>query len=411
MKKILTLAMMAVAATTAFAQNNLVKEAKKLLGSGDYANAASTLAPALTSAETTDKAAAWNLMNDIKYKAYQNEFGKLQLHQPYDLETLVNSLIDGFNAAEECEKYDILPNEKGKVKIRFHKNNATRYANERQWLYNGGILGYQEKKPALAIKSWGKYVESNKSPLFHDMTLPADTLMADAAYNAALLSYQEKDMVGAQKYAAIAATFPEKADEAMEMKLFIQKESCKTAADSAAYLATLTQLHKAEPKKEKYFNMLQEYYTRSGNFELMKSWAKEETQIDPTNKMAWAILGESEMNTEKWDEAITAFKNAIEIDPNWVNCVFNIGVCLNNKATVLNDQLMDKKTMGLTKENAEKVKDVLREAKTYLEKSRELDPERKVAPWSYHLYRIYYSLGEKAKMEELEAIDPALKDM
>ena len=34
MKKILTLALMAVAATTAFAQDNLVKEAKSLFTSG-----------------------------------------------------------------------------------------------------------------------------------------------------------------------------------------------------------------------------------------------------------------------------------------------------------------------------------------------------------------------------------------
>ncbi len=410
MKKIFTVAMMAVAATTAFAQDNLVKEAKRLFNSGDLDKAASVLAPALNSSETTDKAAAWNLMNDIKYKAYQEEFTNFALKKQ-NTNRMVTSLIEGFKAAEECEKYDILPNEKGKVKVRFHKANSERYKNERQWLYNGGVLQYQDKNMDGAIKAWGAYIESSKSPLFNDITMPADTLLADAAYNTALLAYQKQDFDTAKKFADVAASFPDKEDEAMNMKLFIQKETCVTAADSAAYLAELKRLHKAKPEKDQYFNLLQGYYSTMHNYEATMAWAKEETEINPQNKMAWGMLGEAQMNTEKWEDAIESFKKAIEIDPEWVNCIFNIGVCLNNKANALKDQLMDKKTMGLTNANAEKVKAILREAMGYLEKARVLDPERKIAPWAYHLYRIYYSLEMKDKMAELEAIDPSLKDL
>ena len=53
------MAMMAAAATTAFAQDALVKEAKSLFNSGKLDEAAAKLAPALNSAETKDKAAAW----------------------------------------------------------------------------------------------------------------------------------------------------------------------------------------------------------------------------------------------------------------------------------------------------------------------------------------------------------------
>ena len=56
MKKTMMMALMAVAATTAFAQDVLVKDAKKLLGKGDFDGAAKVLAPALTSSETLDKA-------------------------------------------------------------------------------------------------------------------------------------------------------------------------------------------------------------------------------------------------------------------------------------------------------------------------------------------------------------------
>ena len=410
MKKFFISAMMAAVATTAFAQDALVKEAKSLFSSGKLDEAAAKLAPALTSAETKDKAAAWNLMNDIKYKAYTEEFQKLALHQDYDTDRMVTSLIEGYEAAVKCDEFDQLPNEKGKVKIRFRKTNASRYLNDRQWLYNGGVLQYQKENQPGAMKAWAAYIESAKSPLFQELTMPQDTLLADATYNTALLAYQQKDYPMAKKFAEMATQFPEKEDDAMNMKLFIQKETCTTHEDSVAYANELKRLHAAKPDKEQYFNLLQEYYSRSGDTEAMKAWAKEETQLNAGNKMAWALLGEAEMNAENWDAAVSAFKKAIELDPTWTPCVFNTGICLNSKAIALNDELMDKKTMGLTNENAEKVKDVLREAKTYLEKTRELDPNREHTNWAYPLYRIYYSLGDKDKMAELETIDPTLKD-
>ena len=58
MKKLMIMALMAGAATTAFAQEDLVKQAKKQFSAGDFDQAAATLAPALTSDATTDKAAA-----------------------------------------------------------------------------------------------------------------------------------------------------------------------------------------------------------------------------------------------------------------------------------------------------------------------------------------------------------------
>ena len=59
------------------------------------------------------------------------------------------------------------------------------------------------------------------------MTMPADTLLSDAAYNTALLAYQEKDYNTAKKYAEIATSFPDKEDDAINMKLFIQKETAQ----------------------------------------------------------------------------------------------------------------------------------------------------------------------------------------
>ena len=414
MKKILMMAMMAAAATTAFAQEALVKEAKKLYSSGNLAEAAQKLTPALTSAETADKAAAWNLMNDIQYKIYSDEYQKILLNQPADTLKAVKAFLDGFNAANECDKYAQQPNEKGKVKNPYRKGNANRYMNERHLMYNIAVSFYQHQNMKSAIKAWESYIATGESslPLYEESKMAPDTLIYDAAYNSAYLSYLEKDYDTALKLAEKAKSLNADKEEACtDLILYAMKDKCTNHADSLVYLARVKEAHKANPKRDLYFNMLQEYYVRANDSESLIAWTKEEIQIDPNNKMAWALLGEAEMNSENWDAAIEHFKKAAELDPTWVPVIFNTGICYNSKAIVMNDQLTDKKTMRISNENAEKVKDVLREAQKYLEKTKELDPKFEQARWPYPLYRIYYTLGLKDKMAELEAIDPELKDI
>jgi tetratricopeptide (TPR) repeat protein len=201
----------------------------------------------------------------------------------------------------------------------------------------------------------------------------------------------------------MAAEDPAKANEANEILLFSKKENCKTAADSLEYVNKVKELHKANPSEERYFNLLMEYYTRANDMKGMAEWVAEEEAIDPNNKMVWALKGEIQMNDRKWDEAVASYKKALEIDPDFVQCIFNAGVCLNSKAIDLKDQLADKRTGGLTAANAKKVKDVLTEAQSFVEKTKELDPDQEKVKWAYALYQIYYSLKDPraAEMEKM----------
>ena len=105
MKKIMIMALMAAAATTAFAQDDLVKEAKNLCGKGEFDKAAEVLTPALTSAATTDKAKAWNQMVDIQYGKFTGiqttdmENKVKQIQAPYDTLGMHKACAESFLAA------------------------------------------------------------------------------------------------------------------------------------------------------------------------------------------------------------------------------------------------------------------------------------------------------------------------
>lgn len=414
MKKLMMMALMAAAATTAFAQDDLVKQAKKQLGSNDFDQAAATLAPALTSDATADKAAAWNLQVDImagKFQAIQAKMVENQVagkQVPFDTLGMNNAAYEALKAAIECDKYDVQPNEKGKVKIRFRQNNQQRVQNIRLNLINAGLYDYNHKNMEGALAKWALYLDSPLEALFTGVPdvadLSKDQYRSEIAYYAGLVAYQMKDHATAVKYAKMAGEDPKKAGEANEIILFSMKETMKTQADSTEYVNMLKKLHKDSPEEERFFNLLMEYYTRSNNMKALAEWAEEEIALDPENKMAWALKGEVQMNNREWDAAVESYKKAIEIDPDFIQCVFNAGVCLNSKAIELKDKLADKNTGGLTKANADKVKAILTEALPYLERAKELDPDREKVRWAYPLYQIYYSLGDKAKSDEMEAI-------
>ena len=415
MKKFMMMAMMAVAATTAFAQDALVKEAKKLSGKGDFSGALQTLAPALTSSETTDKAAAWNLQSTINYDHFlevqkadaENQIMKKQV--PYDTLAMYNAAVDAWEAALKCDELDQLPDAKGKVKLNFRSGAQNRFKNHGVAMVQGGQYFYSNKKYEEALRAWKLYLGMKETPIFADVKdFPRDPFFADIAYYAAFLSYQQKHYADAEKYARLTVEAdPSKLADANEILVFAKKDNMHNAADSAEYVSMVKEMHKADPAEERYFNLLMEYYSRANNPAAMQEWLKEEIATNPENKMVWALKGEAEMNAEKWAEAIEDYKKAIEIDPNFVQCVFNAGRCYYALAMEKQNALADKNNM-ITNENREKVAVVVKQAKDFYLRARELDPSRDTCNWAYPLYQIFYWLKDEAGMKELESVDPSL---
>jgi tetratricopeptide (TPR) repeat protein len=339
---------------------------------------------------------------------------------PFDTLAMYKGGVAALKAAIECDKYDSQPNEKGKVKLRYRKDNQTKGQQLRLVSLQAGQYFNSKKDNAATLEAFKLYVDSKDASLFTGLDMSKDDYIAQFAYYASLLGYQTKDFDLAIKYAQKCKEYadndisrsPDNAkvkEEAEKLKsdadeiiLFAKKDNCKTAADSAAFVSELKALHKAKPEVERYFNMLITYYNEHPQGKL--EWISEEVQLMPNNKMAWAIKGETEMRAEKWDDAVASYKKAVEIDPNFTAVVFNIGTSLNSKAIEVKDKLADKSTGKLTVANVKKVNAILEEAKTYLLKAKELDPERKTVNWAYALYQVYYSLKDTANANAMEKL-------
>ena len=407
MKRIMMMALMAAATMTAFAQSEVVKNAKKLFDKGQMEEALQAVQPALNEGTDADKATAWNIVSEVYYKKFA-DIQEIQLKEKVqptgatvDEKTMHESILKALEAAMKCDEFDILPNEKGKVKARFRQASQQKFQNGRLNCINAGQWFYNQKDYKGAFNAFALYVNSGDSPMFEGIDLK-DQYKSEIAYFASLSAYQAKDYPNVIKYAQVAAQDTAKAKDATEILVFSKKETMKTEQDTLEYIEMLKDASAKFPQDQRYSAWIGDYYLNSGKTSELAAWADGEIAKNPEDKFAYVFKGEALRTLEKYDEAVECYKKAFELDPSYLAAAYQAGVSLNSKAIKMKDELADKKTGMLTKVNADKVKAVLTDAKTYLEKVRELDPDHEQVNWVYALYQLYYNLGDKAKADELE---------
>ena len=384
MKKFFIMAMLAVAATSTYAQ-----DIKSVLKAKDYAEAQSQLNSCLSSLSNEEKAKAYNKLVELSMQKVNKENSTIvenqalqqmgQQAKPVDMQGFYTSLTNALNAAQECDKYDQMPNAKGKVSPKFHKKNQATLWTLRPQLINAGqdCLQKDDNKGALAY--YAAYVESGNSSLFADMdkTKAPDTYLGEVARVASVIAFQEKDMETANKYCDVALKDTASYKDALNLKMAMMQQQMKTKEDSVKCLKTFEELYANDKNNESIFTNLATLYGNLGMKAEQDKCIQERLAADPKCFVALAVKGQAEMNASKWDEAIADFKKAIEIKPSALVMTW-MGYCNNNKAANLQDV------------NQQKV--LLAETEKYLEKAKELDPEQKEANWKYLLYNTYYVL-------------------
>lgn len=384
MKKFFIMAMLAVAATSTYAQ-----DIKSVLKAKDYAEAQSQLNSCLSSLSNEEKAKAYNKLVELSMQKVNKENSTIvenqalqqmgQQAKPVDMQGFYTSLTNALNAAQECDKYDQMPNAKGKVSPKFHKKNQATLWTLRPQLINAGqdCLQKDDNKGALAY--YAAYVESGNSSLFADMdkTKSPDTYLGEVARVASVIAFQEKDMETANKYCDVALKDTASYKDALNLKMAMMQQQMKTKEDSVKCLKTFEELYANDKNNESIFTNLATLYGNLGMKAEQDKCIQERLAADPKCFVAWAVKGQAEMNASKWDEAIADFKKAIEIKPSALVMTW-MGYCNNNKAANLQD--------------VKQQKVLLAETEKYLEKAKELDPEQKEANWKYLLYNTYYVL-------------------
>ncbi|MBQ6162329.1 MAG: tetratricopeptide repeat protein [Prevotella sp.] len=403
MKKLMILALMFVATSAAFAGDS--PALKAIMAAKNYAEAESLMKSSLTQlVGAAEKAKAYNKLVDLALEAVSKEQAIIDKNyaakalkpdaqeEPYDEDAFFMGSYNAVKNAVECDKYDQEPNEKGKVKPKFFQANAARLTNARLQLINAGQKYISEQ--AKALDMYGLYVETNSHPLFKEAIekLGGDEYIGEVARVASVLAFQEKDLARANKYCDVALTDKGIYDQAIGLKTYLMTQGLQTREDSVACVKELETLYQRENGNEQVFSVLASMYDRMKETAALDKIIADKIASNPQSYTAWALKGQTEMNSKKHEEALASFKKALEIAPEDPLILTYVGYTYGD--------------MAREKDTEAEVKAMFSEAVPYLEKARQLDPTQEKARWSLPLYNCYYILyGENdTRTKEMEKL-------
>ena len=404
MKKLMIAALMLLGTSAAFAGDS--EPLKAILKSKTYAEAEQLVKANLNNlANAEEKAKAYNQLTKLALEKFDKEnaiqtanmaavVAKTEV-TPYDTlgfyEAAYNATVNGL----ECIKYDSQPNAKGAVKPKFTETLKPLIANTRLQLITdcNHYAGLGDKDGVL--KYWGTFLDSDDNPLFAMSKAMEKQFIGQVAYYTAQYANQAQDYERAEKYANIAMEDSAMREKAMIFKYAMAQRNLKTHEDSVKYVKSIEELYEKEPNNDMAFGTLCTMYNELNMNTELRALIDRKLAQDPNNYTAWALKGQALMNqnttAEKpnWDECIDAFKKAIEIDGTNPVTLTYLGFSLNSKAAQINGDRAAQKAL-------------YKESMGYLERAKEIDPNRERANWAYPLYQCYYLVYAASDPRTLE---------
>ena len=414
MKKLMMMAVMFVASATAFAGDS--DALKAILKAKTYAEAETLLKSSLDQlANAQEKAKAYNKLEELAFQTFKKEDDIRMTNQimkkndPFDRDVLVSSGINAMNAALECHKYDILPNEKGKVKPSFEKKSQDNLSYVRDALLftgfdyiNSESLSNDEKNQKV-FNCLNAYVAGAENDLMKEtQKVKDDANLGVAAFHAGRSAVQLAKFDRATELFKVGIRDTSKIvhDSCFDLLIYTMGQNLKNADDSLKYEKQLDDLYVEYPDNEQIFASLAAIYNAREDFDKLFAFADAHLAKNPSAVYPHVYKANTYQLQKKYDEAIAEWNLVPETTNNYVNFIYGRAVCKLFKANEFNDK--NANTMGrLTPENEAKYKEMLNDALVDFEKTKELDPDQLIVKWGYLLKNVYTATGQQEKADAI----------
>lgn len=417
---------MVLAATFAFGQEltkeqlkQQKKEIKALMNvvgdaeaniSNDPEAAAAAVKTALKSPLVNKDAYVWYVSASAKVGVINNENRKRAEGAPFDEEKLYNYTYEFGNDIAECDKYDNVPDAKGKIKPRYTDFINMSYGQQFGQFYNAGAYYYGQENYEKAYYLFKMFIDASDK-LYKAGIIGKDTVNVPvAAYNMSLCGMQIKNYDMVLSHVDMAMAHPDFASSAFRYKTAAYLEK----GDTATWLNLCKEGTMKYPK-DAYFNQsLIQYYDNKGENEKLDALADELIASDPQNPLFVYLKGyiaqskyERKEQKEQLDVAIEWYKKTLDVDGSYETALANLGRCYLLKAQAYSNEqsstkITDKKKLAKDKEV---LSGFYNQALPLYEKLRSIVPDKKEF-WFNGLMNCYYNLNMEDKVAELEKLMP-----
>ena len=403
MKKTLFTAVFCLVAAGAFAQTKSVNRAfnEAKMESPNFSEARENIQGALTNPETQDVAKTWYVAGYIENRAFDNNWTMRQMNQSVDEGAMYNALYDCYEYYLKAAALDTLPDEKGKVKPKYLKDiRNTLKKNHDFFRYAGGYY-FNEGDFNSACKVWGAYLEIPKIGFMDVAKLPMDTLYQETKFNSAIAAMRAENNKLAIQYLEDLKDSDYDPKGVYDLLIY----GYNMERDTVNLINTLKEAADkivATDEDFQYIPQLINLYITSGNYDEAIEYLKKVLTSEPMNAEYWKVLGGLYGTLEKEEKAIECLNKAIEINPEYVDALGELGRIYYNRAVNYNGEISAISDNNLYRQEKEaKVIPAFKQALPYYEKAHQLNPEE--YQYKVALRGIYYNLGDAENLKLIES--------
>lgn len=390
MKKLVIATALGLMTTGAFAQVDKTKSAEKVM-ENNPTEARVLVSDARKNAETQNDAYTWYVSGMVEQTEYNNEFKKAQLGQQADNDKMYNALIAEVPFFLQTYVLENVPNEKGKIKLKYAKKAKDILLVDYQNLLNAGSHFQQKQDYKTAAQAFESYINVRTSPLFANEKEIAtlDTTAYDVAYFSALMYHEVKEYDKAIEVAQRFKDAPIKAEDIYQVLA-----ACYQAKGDSATLINVLEEGQRKFPKSSYFtlNLAQIEFNR-GKFAESESYVLRALDQDPTNIVLMSFVGGLAEQQQQFDKAAEWYLKAVSAKPEDFDANFSLGRTYYNQAVELTN------SEKVTKLTEDKAKELFGKAIPYLK----VAYKEKPSTVYYVLANIYDRLGMKADYDRIMA--------
>ena len=377
-KLAITLIIVTFGISGSFAQKGKVASATNYLTNGQIEKAWE----AIQEAEKHDKTANYAKTYFVKGQILQ------QIGESKD-ENIKKLAEDPLVGAYDSYQKAIELDEKGKI----GKSVDLQYTMLNNDFINMGVEKWEEKDFAGAVEAFEYSLEIGKSDFFGGVV---DTVIV---YNTGLAAYNAKIYDKALKYFGQAKDMGYGGTNIYQLieTIYI------TQGDSIAAEKIMLEGIEAYPEDDALMILMINYLLTSNQYDKAFEFLEVAKEKDPNNKSYWYVEGILFDRRGDYDDAMTSYKKAIELDPEYYDPYYNMGVIQFNKGVQLYDEankIMDNTEFAIAKEKAD---NTFKEAIPLFEKALEnAESEKEKLEAMMNLKTLYRRLQMMDEYEDMQ---------
>lgn len=377
------------------AQKKELSQARTYIKSGKNLDKAEKLMTDLLagSAENRENKKIYSTWLEAVQGQYAAANELLYLKQKYDTAAFFNLTRRMYLIAETLDSLDMRPDEKGRVKLEYRKDNAEMLNQLRPNLFNGGTYHVRKNEYQQAYDFFETYLDAASQPLFMGYDYQnSDRQLPQAAYWATFCGFKLQDSERTLRYSQQALKDEKKAMFTMQYMC----EAYEQQKNEAVYTEMLRRGFERYPQYPYFFPRLADYYNACERSDSVLVIADRGLQVNSDNPLFLMAKSMALLSLERYDESVEVSEKLISLDAMKPEPYFNIATAYLNQALALEKKNEPRRYRS-------QIEEYYKKARPYMEQFRQLMPQAKER-WAPGLYRIYLNLNMGKQFDEIDQL-------